>query len=168
MNAIRVTGTSHVPDMSNNSTSASYSNGRDADVQDRSDYQHQKQPAHQYQVEPQPQPQPQQQQQQLHDYMSSVNSNPERAAPAVVPAAQSVSQRHSQASTTQTGSSQIGSAAAVAGVQDDKDKQRKVRFSVGHDYTVKDVIGEGAYGIVVSAIHKPSGNKVAIKKVSLD
>lgn len=166
MNANRVTGTTHVPDMSNNSTSASYSNGRDADVQDRSDYQHQKQPAHQYQVEPQPQPQ--QQQQQLHDYMSSVNSNPERAAPTVVPAAQPVSQRHSQASTTQKGSSQIGSAAAVAGVQDDKDKQRKVRFSVGHDYTVKDVIGEGAYGIVVSAIHKPSGNKVAIKKVSLD
>ncbi len=43
---------------------------------------------------------------------------------------------------------------------------RKVRFNVGSTYTVQDVIGEGAYGVVVSAIHRPSGGKVAIKKVS--
>ena len=29
-----------------------------------------------------------------------------------------------------------------------------------------DVVGEGAYGIVCSAIHKPSGRKVAIKKIA--
>lgn len=28
-----------------------------------------------------------------------------------------------------------------------------------------DVIGEGAYGTVCSAVHRPSGQKVAIKKV---
>lgn len=44
---------------------------------------------------------------------------------------------------------------------------RKVRFSVGHDYKVESVIGEGAYGIVVSARHK-HGTRVAIKKVSQD
>ncbi len=43
---------------------------------------------------------------------------------------------------------------------------RKVRFNVGTDYSVLDVIGEGAYGVVVSAIHRPSGSKVGIKKVS--
>jgi len=31
---------------------------------------------------------------------------------------------------------------------------------------VIDVIGEGAYGVVVSATHRPSGTKVAIKKVA--
>ncbi|KAJ9109719.1 hypothetical protein QFC19_001949 [Naganishia cerealis] len=43
---------------------------------------------------------------------------------------------------------------------------RKVKFSVGTDYQVKDVIGEGAYGIVVSAIRRRDGHKVAIKKIS--
>ncbi|CEH13969.1 mitogen-activated protein kinase [Ceraceosorus bombacis] len=42
---------------------------------------------------------------------------------------------------------------------------RKVRFNVGSRYRVCDVIGEGAYGIVCSAIHRPSGQKVAIKKI---
>lgn len=28
------------------------------------------------------------------------------------------------------------------------------------------MIGEGAYGVVVSAVHVPSGTKVAIKKVA--
>ena len=43
---------------------------------------------------------------------------------------------------------------------------RKVKFSVGTDYQVKDVIGEGAYGIVVVATRRRDGQKVAIKKVS--
>ncbi|TDL15308.1 mitogen-activated protein kinase [Rickenella mellea] len=43
---------------------------------------------------------------------------------------------------------------------------RKVRFNVGTKYQVLDVVGEGAYGIVCSAIHKPSGRKVAIKKIA--
>ncbi|KAG6868540.1 hypothetical protein C0993_001428 [Termitomyces sp. T159_Od127] len=43
---------------------------------------------------------------------------------------------------------------------------RKVRFNVGTQYQVLDVVGEGAYGIVCSAVHRPSGRKVAIKKIS--
>ncbi|POW00496.1 hypothetical protein PSHT_13014 [Puccinia striiformis] len=42
---------------------------------------------------------------------------------------------------------------------------RKVRFNVGSKYHVMDVIGEGAYGVVCSAIHRPTGQKVAIKKI---
>lgn len=34
-------------------------------------------------------------------------------------------------------------------------------------YHVMDVIGEGAYGVVCSAVHRPTGQKVAIKKVRL-
>ena len=37
---------------------------------------------------------------------------------------------------------------------------------VGTQYQVLDVVGEGAYGIVCSAVHRPSGRKVAIKKIA--
>ncbi|KAG7571433.1 hypothetical protein FFLO_00616 [Filobasidium floriforme] len=43
---------------------------------------------------------------------------------------------------------------------------RKVKFSVGRDYQVMTVIGEGAYGVVVRAVHRASGREVAIKKIS--
>ncbi|KAL7419404.1 mitogen activated protein kinase [Cryptotrichosporon argae] len=43
---------------------------------------------------------------------------------------------------------------------------RNVRFDVGTTYEVGDVIGEGAYGVVISAIHRPSQTKVAIKKIA--
>jgi mitogen-activated protein kinase 1/3 len=36
----------------------------------------------------------------------------------------------------------------------------------GTQYQVLDVVGEGAYGIVCSALHRPSGRKVAIKKIA--
>ena len=36
---------------------------------------------------------------------------------------------------------------------------------IGTQYQVLDVVGEGAYGIVCSAVHRPSGRKVAIKKI---
>lgn len=39
-------------------------------------------------------------------------------------------------------------------------------FRVGADYTILDVVGEGAYGVVCSAIHEPSKQKVAIKKIT--
>lgn len=39
-------------------------------------------------------------------------------------------------------------------------------FHVGEDYSVVDVVGEGAYGVVCSAIHKPSQRRVAIKKIT--
>ncbi|KAK0560224.1 mitogen activated protein kinase [Tilletia horrida] len=38
-------------------------------------------------------------------------------------------------------------------------------FNVGNRYKVCDVIGEGAYGVVCSAVHQPTGQKVAIKKI---
>ncbi|KWU46128.1 putative MAP kinase [Rhodotorula sp. JG-1b] len=37
------------------------------------------------------------------------------------------------------------------------------KFEVGNDYKIIDVIGEGAYGVVCSAIHTPTQSKVAIK-----
>lgn len=40
------------------------------------------------------------------------------------------------------------------------------QFFVGTQYQVLDVVGEGAYGIVCSAVHRPSGRKVAIKKIA--
>ncbi|KAJ7723636.1 CMGC/MAPK protein kinase [Mycena maculata] len=43
---------------------------------------------------------------------------------------------------------------------------RKVCFNVSTQYQVLDVVGEGAYGIVCSALHRPSGRKVTIKKIA--
>ncbi|KAK9429534.1 kinase-like domain-containing protein [Lipomyces doorenjongii] len=43
---------------------------------------------------------------------------------------------------------------------------RKFAFNVSDQYEIVDVVGEGAYGVVCSAIHKPSGQKVAIKKIT--
>ena len=36
---------------------------------------------------------------------------------------------------------------------------------VGADYKLLHSLGEGAYGTVVAALHRPSGRQVAIKKV---
>jgi mitogen-activated protein kinase 1/3 len=43
---------------------------------------------------------------------------------------------------------------------------RKISFNVSEQYDIQDVVGEGAYGVVCSAIHKPSTQKVAIKKIT--
>ncbi|KAK6892232.1 Extracellular signal-regulated kinase 1 [Candida tropicalis] len=51
-------------------------------------------------------------------------------------------------------------AAAVAA-----SSQRQVSFNVSDHYQILEIVGEGAYGIVCSAIHKPSNQKVAIKKI---
>jgi mitogen-activated protein kinase 1/3 len=45
-------------------------------------------------------------------------------------------------------------------------EKRKIRFSVGTEYRVEEIIGEGAYGVVCSATHIRTGVRVAIKKVS--
>ncbi|ODV63764.1 mitogen-activated protein kinase [Ascoidea rubescens DSM 1968] len=42
---------------------------------------------------------------------------------------------------------------------------RQISFNVSDHYKIIEIVGEGAYGIVCSAIHKPSGQKVAIKKI---
>ncbi|BFZ60742.1 mitogen activated protein kinase [Saitoella coloradoensis] len=47
-----------------------------------------------------------------------------------------------------------------------RSSSRKVNFNVSENYDIQDVVGEGAYGVVCSAIHKPSGQKVAIKKIT--
>ncbi|EPQ52016.1 Pkinase-domain-containing protein, partial [Gloeophyllum trabeum ATCC 11539] len=39
-------------------------------------------------------------------------------------------------------------------------------FLVSHNYQVLDVIGEGAYGVVCSAMHVPTQRKVAIKRIT--
>jgi len=43
---------------------------------------------------------------------------------------------------------------------------RRISFNVSEQYDIQDVVGEGAYGVVCSALHKPSGQKVAIKKIT--
>ncbi|SPO32263.1 probable MAP kinase [Ustilago trichophora] len=40
-----------------------------------------------------------------------------------------------------------------------------ISFRVGSKYKVCEIIGEGAYGVVCSAIHRATGQKVAIKKI---
>jgi serine/threonine protein kinase len=37
---------------------------------------------------------------------------------------------------------------------------------IGTQYQVLDVVGEGAYGIVCSALHRQTGRRVAIKKIA--
>ncbi|KAK9465989.1 kinase-like domain-containing protein [Lipomyces arxii] len=43
---------------------------------------------------------------------------------------------------------------------------RKFAFNVSDQYEILDVVGEGAYGVVCSAIYRPTGQKVAIKKIT--
>ena len=43
--------------------------------------------------------------------------------------------------------------------------QQQKEWEVGKDYEIKKVIGWGSYGKVAEAIHKPSGRRVAIKKM---
>ncbi|KAF9078071.1 putative MAP kinase [Rhodocollybia butyracea] len=50
-------------------------------------------------------------------------------------------------------------------VQSSASKLPLPEFEVGDEYELTHTIGAGAYGEVVAAIHKPSGRKVAIKKI---
>ncbi|KAH3680378.1 hypothetical protein WICPIJ_008294 [Wickerhamomyces pijperi] len=43
--------------------------------------------------------------------------------------------------------------------------ERKISFNVSNHYQIQEIIGEGAYGIVCSAVHLPSSTKVAIEKI---
>ncbi|CEP21601.1 ERK1 [Cyberlindnera jadinii] len=43
--------------------------------------------------------------------------------------------------------------------------KRKISFNVSDYYQILEIVGEGAYGVVCSAVHKPTGTKVAIKKI---
>ncbi|CCK71201.1 mitogen-activated serine/threonine-protein kinase FUS3 KNAG_0G01430 [Huiozyma naganishii CBS 8797] len=42
---------------------------------------------------------------------------------------------------------------------------KKIVFNISSDFQLKSMLGEGAYGIVCSAVHKPTGELVAIKKI---
>ena len=44
-------------------------------------------------------------------------------------------------------------------------RAREVSFRVSDHYQVLEIVGEGAYGVVRSAIHTPTNQKVAIKKI---
>jgi mitogen-activated protein kinase 1/3 len=43
------------------------------------------------------------------------------------------------------------------------DMNKFADWHVGNDYEVIKLLGQGSYGAVASAVHKPSGMKVAIK-----
>ncbi|KAH3664404.1 hypothetical protein WICMUC_005789 [Wickerhamomyces mucosus] len=43
--------------------------------------------------------------------------------------------------------------------------QKKITFNISTSFEVQQLLGEGAYGVVCLALHKPSGTKVAIKKI---
>lgn len=42
---------------------------------------------------------------------------------------------------------------------------KKIVFNISSDFELKSLLGEGAYGVVCSAVHKPTGEVVAIKKI---
>ncbi|CCF57277.1 hypothetical protein KAFR_0C02840 [Kazachstania africana CBS 2517] len=42
---------------------------------------------------------------------------------------------------------------------------KKIVFNISSDFQLKSLLGEGAYGVVCSATHKPTGEIVAIKKI---
>ncbi|KAH7583084.1 Serine/Threonine protein kinases active-site signature [Nakaseomyces glabratus] len=42
---------------------------------------------------------------------------------------------------------------------------RTITFNIPKEYKLVDLVGEGSYGIVCSATHLPTGNKVAIKRI---
>lgn len=46
-----------------------------------------------------------------------------------------------------------------------KEMAKKIVFNISSDFQLKSLLGEGAYGIVCSAIHKPTNETVAIKKI---
>ncbi|QLG73238.1 hypothetical protein HG535_0E03220 [Zygotorulaspora mrakii] len=42
---------------------------------------------------------------------------------------------------------------------------KRIIFNISSEFQLKSLLGEGAYGIVCSAVHKPTGEVVAIKKI---
>jgi mitogen-activated protein kinase 1/3 len=43
--------------------------------------------------------------------------------------------------------------------------QKKITYNISTSFEVQQLLGEGAYGVVCMALHKPTGTKVAIKKI---
>lgn len=42
---------------------------------------------------------------------------------------------------------------------------KRIVYNISSDFQLKSLLGEGAYGVVCSATHKPTGEIVAIKKI---
>lgn len=42
---------------------------------------------------------------------------------------------------------------------------KEIVFNISSDFELQSLLGEGAYGVVCSAVHKPTGEVVAIKKI---
>ena len=58
---------------------------------------------------------------------------------------------------------QAAAAAAAANAAATTSSPRQVSFNVSDHYQILEIVGEGAYGIVCSAIHKPSQQKLPLK-----
>lgn len=94
--------------------------------------------------------------------------NPQQAAATAAPAASQTKSKHGHATPQ-------GAAPATRKVRFNVGESPRLRYGTerkrirtpsGTQYQVLDVVGEGAYGIVCSAVHRPSGRKVAIKKIT--
>lgn len=46
-----------------------------------------------------------------------------------------------------------------------QNNEKKAGWNVSEEYKVGDMLGKGAYSVVVSATHIPTGKKVAIKRI---
>ena len=78
------------------------------------------------------------------------------------PSHQSTARATAPAATHSTANAAAGPSHAPS--RHDKYKSA-ISFRVGSKYKVCEIIGEGAYGVVCSAIHRATGQKVAIKKI---
>lgn len=78
---------------------------------------------------------------------------------------QQQAQAQAQAQQQQQQQAAAAAAAANAAATTSSSSPRQVSFNVSDHYQILEIVGEGAYGIVCSAIHKPSQQKVAIKKI---
>ncbi|PWZ01542.1 Pkinase-domain-containing protein [Testicularia cyperi] len=101
----------------------------------------------QHQPQPQPQPQPQ------HRSQSQQRQTTNDAARAT--------------STSDAAAAAVAAANARTNSNDARLAKYKnaISFKVGSKYKVCEIIGEGAYGVVCSAVHRATGQKVAIKKI---
>ncbi|SNX83521.1 probable MAP kinase [Melanopsichium pennsylvanicum] len=71
---------------------------------------------------------------------------------------------HTTAAATTESNDDAAAASSQSQSRHDKHKNA-ISFRVGSKYKVCEIIGEGAYGVVCSAIHRATGQKVAIKKI---
>ncbi|KDN52389.1 Pkinase-domain-containing protein [Tilletiaria anomala UBC 951] len=93
----------------------------------------------------------------------SVANAPAAAAPSV--ASSTVTKPAASTKESSSSTATKSRSSSTSKPSSSKSAPRKVRFNVGSRYRVCDVIGEGAYGVVCSAVHRATGHKVAIKKI---